>query len=192
MPNLYIIAGCNGAGKTTASFNVLPKALDCEEFVNADEIARGISPFHPEKVAIEAGKIMLRRIDKLIAAKLDFAIETTLTTTTYRQTIREAQSNGYEVTLLFFWLNSEELAIDRVKQRVSEGGHNIPEETIRRRPPRNTEFIRHFLDICDNYMMVDNSNTAYVYIAEKMEGIEVIHSEELFRQLKSTGDEKDR
>lgn len=108
MPNFYIIAGCNGAGKTTASFNILPRILNCDEFVNADEIARGISPFHPERVAIQAGKIMLKRIDELLEEGVDFAIETTLTTYSYQKTIRLAQSKGYEI----FWLNSEELPVN--------------------------------------------------------------------------------
>ena len=133
MPNLYIISGCNGAGKTTASFTVLPEMLGCREFVNADEIARGISPFKPESVAIQAGKIMLNRIEDLLANQMDFAIETTLTTKSYINTIAKAKTLGYQVTLLFFWLNDVELAIERVKTRVSEGGHHIPEEVIRRR-----------------------------------------------------------
>jgi len=191
MPNLYIIAGCNGAGKTTASFTILPKMLDCREFVNADEIARGISPFQPEKVAIKAGKVMLTRIEELLAEETDFAIETTLTTTTYKKTIRRAQDSGYEVTLLFFWLNSEKLAIDRVKQRVKEGGHNIPEETIRRRYHRGIKnLLDIFSDICDNYMIIDNSNEKSVYIAEKMDGNTIIHSPELLKFLKQQADEK--
>lgn len=131
MPELYIIAGCNGAGKTTASFTVLPYTLHCTEFVNSDEIARGLSPFQPEKVAIQAGKIMLSRIEELIQLQENFAIETTLTTLSYQQTIARAQAAGYEVTLIFFWLNDVNLAIERVKLRVKEGGHHIPTETIK-------------------------------------------------------------
>ena len=111
MANLYIISGCNGAGKTTASYTVLPDMLNCKEFINADEIARGLSPFQPEKVAIESGRIMLQRIKDLTAHNLDFAFETTLATKTYTQFIKEAQAKGYFVTLLFFWLNSPELKI---------------------------------------------------------------------------------
>lgn len=133
MPNLYIISGCNGAGKTTASYSVLPDMLDCKEFVNADEIAKGLSPFQPDKVAIEAGRIMLNRINELIKQKVDFAFETTLSARTYRHLIKEAQSNGYFVTLVYFWLSSVDLAIERVRTRVISGGHDIPEETIRRR-----------------------------------------------------------
>ena len=166
---------------------MLPQILQCDEFVNADEIAKGISPFHPERVAIQAGKIMLKRIDELLEEGVDFAIETTLSTFSYQKTIRIAQSKGYVVTLLFFWLNSEELAIDRVKQRVSEGGHNIPEETIRRRYHRGIEYLfRFYLDICDNYIVVDNSNHDHQLIARKSsKGIQV-KDKKLFEQIKST------
>jgi predicted ABC-type ATPase len=131
--NLYIIAGCNGAGKTTASFTVLPEILECKEFVNADEIAKGLSPFQPEKVAFEAGRIMLNRIDELIKKEENFAFETTLSTKTYKQKIQFAKQNGYNTTLLFFWLQNTELAKERVKIRVNEGGHNIPKDVIERR-----------------------------------------------------------
>ncbi len=131
--NLYIIAGCNGAGKTTASLTVLPEVLACEEFVNADEIAKGLSPFHPEDMAIEAGRLMLKRIDTLLAQKKTFAIETTLATRSYKALVERAQEYGYTVTLLFFWLPSPEMAEMRVASRVASGGHNIPKEVIHRR-----------------------------------------------------------
>ena len=101
MPKLYIIAGCNGAGKTTASYTVLPEMLGCKEFVNADEIAKGLSPFNPESVAIEAGRLMLQRMDDLLSEGSDFAFETTLSTRSYVKFIERAQAKGYFVTLLF-------------------------------------------------------------------------------------------
>lgn len=104
--NLYIIAGCNRAGKTTASFTILPEILDCKEFVNADEIAKGLSPFQPEKVAIEAGRIMLKRIDELLEENVKFAFETTLSTKSYKNRILKAKSKGYHITLVFFWLQN--------------------------------------------------------------------------------------
>lgn len=113
--NLYIIAGCNGAGKTTASFTILPEILNCKEFVNADEIAKGLSPFQPEKVSIEAGRIMLKRIDELMASDDNFAFETTLATKSHRSRIIQAQKKGYNVTLLFLWLCDVKLAINRVQ-----------------------------------------------------------------------------
>jgi predicted ABC-type ATPase len=130
MANLYIIGGCNGAGKTTASYSVLPEMLNCKEFVNADEIAKGLSPFQPEQVAIDAGRIMLKRIRELIKNQVDFAFETTLAPKSFVKLISEAQAKGYFVTLVYFWLNSPELAVRRVETRVKLGGHNIPVEII--------------------------------------------------------------
>ena len=130
---LYIISGCNGAGKTTASYTVLPEILDCREYVNADEIAKGLSPFNPESVAIEAGRLMLERIDYLMTAVVSFSIETTLATKSYVNLVRRAHKQGYNVKLLFFWLESPEMAKLRVAERVAKGGHNIPEDVIERR-----------------------------------------------------------
>lgn len=115
-PNLYIIAGCNGAGKTTASFNVLPGILNCREFVNADEIAKGISPFAPETVAIQAGKLMLGRIESLLSENTSFAIETTLATRSYQTLVKRARKKGYRVHLFFFGLESPEAACRRVEK----------------------------------------------------------------------------
>jgi len=120
-PNLHIIAGCNGAGKTTASLTILPDILNCSEFVNADAIAAGLSPFHPENVVIEAGKLMLKRVDFLIESKKDFALETTLFSKNHFQTIKKAQKQGFEITLLFFWLNSIELVRESKNQGFKRG-----------------------------------------------------------------------
>jgi predicted ABC-type ATPase len=106
MAELYIIAGCNGAGKTTASLTILPDILNCKEFVNADSIAAGLSPFSPEGVAWEAGRLMLQRINQLMQERADFAFETTLAARTYVSLIKKARSAGYEITLLYFWLSS--------------------------------------------------------------------------------------
>jgi predicted ABC-type ATPase len=130
---LYVIAGCNGAGKTTASFTILPEILDCKEFINADEIARGISPFQPEKVSFEAGRIMLNRINELLYKNENFAFETTLSTKSFKGKIIEAKEKWFQVILLYFWLKSIQLAKERVKIRVSEGGHDIEPEVIERR-----------------------------------------------------------
>lgn len=157
MPFLYIIAGCNGAGKTTASYTVLPEMLGCREFVNADEIAKGLSPFQPETVSFEAGRIMLNRIRELIEGGGDFAFETTLATKSYLSLIREAQAKGFVVTLVFFWLSSIELAKARVAKRVKEGGHNIPADVIERRYGKGLANLPAFLDIVDNWIVCDNT-----------------------------------
>ena len=186
-PNLYIIAGPNGAGKTTASYTLLPEMLNCLNFVNADEIARGLSPFSPETVDIQAARIMLQRIDELLAQKVDFAIETTLATRSYVQLIKRAQTIGYKVHLLFFYLESPEQAIQRVAQRVSEGGHNIPEEVIRRRFVRGIDnLINLYLPICDSVLVYNNIKTPAQLIARKKnqcENIEVLNTE-MWNQLK--------
>lgn len=172
MPNLFIISGCNGAGKTTASYTVLPELLQIREFVNADEIARGLSPFQPESVSIEAGKIMLRRIGELLSLNRDFAFETTLSTRSFAGLVRKAKEKGYIVNLIYFWLDNVALAIERVKTRVSEGGHNIPEETIRRRYYAGLHnFVNLYSGNVHYWMMIDNSTTDLELIAEGGEGL---------------------
>lgn len=189
MPNLYIIAGCNGAGKTTASFTVLPEMLNCEDFVNADEIARGLSPLKPENAAIEAGRIMLQKINNFIEQGKDFAFETTLATRSYINTIRKAQKKGYEVTLLFFWLDSTDLAIERVKARVSEGGHNIPSNIIVRRYFNGLKNLFNlYIPKTDYWMVFDNSNMAAALIAEGNTDQELtIQNMIIFERLKKLG-----
>jgi len=157
-PNLYIIAGCNGAGKTTASMTLLPEILDCQQFVNADNIAKGLSPFRPESVAFEAGRIMLHRIDELMNAKVDFAFETTLSTRSYQGKVIKAQDMGYNVMLMYLWLPSPEIAVQRVQNRVAEGGHNIPEDVVIRRYHRGiANLLNLYADICDTTIVVDNT-----------------------------------
>ena len=167
-PNLYIIAGPNGAGKTTASYTLLPEMLNCYNFVNADEIARGLSPFSPETVDVQAARIMLQRIDELLAQKVDFAIETTLATRSYVQLVKRAQAIGYKVHLLFFCLESPEQAIQRVAQRVEQGGHGIPEDVIRRRFKKGLNNLVHlFMPICDSVTLWDNTRGEASLIAKQ-------------------------
>ncbi len=184
---LYIIAGCNGAGKTTASFTILPEVLNCKEFVNADEIAKGLSPFQPEKVSFEAGRIMLHRINELLAENENFAFETTLSTRSYKNKIIEAKEKGYRVTLLFFWLQNSELAKERVKIRVTEGGHNIEPEVIERRYIKGIRNLFDiYLPIVDGALIFDNSEGKHELLAEKQTGglLSVIN-EEKFNLLKN-------
>jgi predicted ABC-type ATPase len=157
MPNLYIIAGCNGAGKTTASFTILPEILNCKEFVNADSIAAGLSPFNVESVAFEAGRIMLQRIQQLMEDKEDFAFETTLSTRSYVSLIKKARTNRYKITLLYFWLISPDFAKQRVAKRVRQGGHNIPDEVVERRYYRGiSNLLNLYIPIIDNWTVIDN------------------------------------
>ena len=164
--HLYIISGPNGAGKTTASYSVLPKILQCKEFVNADEIARGLSPFNPESVAIEAGRLMLSRIKELLSRNESFSIETTLATRSYFRLIEKAHQQGYKVTLLYFWLKSPEQAAERVAERVSKGGHNIPKEIIVRRYYEGIDnLFKIYMPIVDTWVLVNNSETPRSIVA---------------------------
>ena len=185
---IFIIAGCNGAGKTTASYTLLPQILGCEEFVNADEIAKGLSPFHPERVPIEAGRLMLERISALMEARTTFALETTLSTRSYESLIKKAHKAGYQVELLFFWLSSPEVAIRRVAKRVSEGGHNIPADVIRRRyfaGIRNLFSI--YSHVVDRWMLIDNNEGRSVVLAESNAGVTKIYDFERFKRIMDYG-----
>lgn len=185
--NLYIISGCNGAGKTTASYTVLPEILECREFVNADEIAKGLSPFNPESVAIEAGRLMLQRIEYLLDKGENFSIETTLATKSYVNLIRKAHERGYYVHLIFFWLESPELAIRRVAERVSKGGHNIPLDVISRRYVLGiNNLFKLFMSKVDLWMIYDNSRTSRVFVAKGGKDIDTeIVSETLYNKIKN-------
>ena len=185
MSNLYIIAGCNGAGKTTASYTILPEVLNCYEFINADEIAKGLSPFKPESVSFEAGRIMLNQIKKHLDAKIDFAIETTLASKHYAGIIEEAKQKGYVINLLFFWLPNIESAKERVRERVENGGHNIPPDVIERRYKRGLfNFFHIFNELADSWMLIDNTERSPQIIAEKRDVL-ICNDIELYNQIKN-------
>lgn len=133
MPRVLVIGGPNGAGKTTAVLKLLPELIGSNEFVNADQIARGLSPFNPEATEMEAGRLMLKRIDELARAQCDFALEATLSARGLAQRLTRLQAEGYTIHLLYLGLRDPELAVGRVRLRVRSGGHSIPEEVIRRR-----------------------------------------------------------
>lgn len=192
MPRLYIISGCNGAGKTTASYSLLPEMLDCSEFVNSDEFAKGLSPFDPSKASIQASRYMLMKIRYLLKKKRDFAVETTLATRTLLKTAKMAQEAGYTITLLYFWLKSPEMAIERVKARVSTGGHDIPVETIIRRYHVGIDYFFHFYSpICERWILADNSQIPFRVIAEgSKDEVINIRDEETYRKIKAIADEK--
>jgi predicted ABC-type ATPase len=185
MRNLFIIAGPNGAGKTTASYTILPDMLDCREFVNADEIARGLSPFQSDKAGIDAGRLMLHRIKELIKHKSEFAFETTLSTRSYVNTIIKSKESGYFVTLVFFWLNSPALAIERVRNRVLEGGHDIPVDIIKRRYYSGVKNLFNlYIPISDYWMIIDNSENPFKFIAEGNSNIEKqIHDNDTWSKI---------
>lgn len=184
MPTLFVIAGCNGAGKTTLSKNLLPDYLGVKEFVNADEIARGLSPFNPEGVAFAAGRIMLERIRGLAADKTDFAIETTLATKVYAPLFKELRQKKYEIVLLFVYLSSTKEAIRRVKKRVSMGGHNIPKEVVERRFKRGLKYFNTiYLQLADRVIVVDNTFADPVFVAEKKKKELIIFETEVWNNI---------
>jgi predicted ABC-type ATPase len=189
---IYIISGCNGAGKTTASFTILPELLGCKEFINADEIAKGLSPFQPEKVAFEAGRIMLKRIDELLELEENFAFETTLASKIYKRKIEEAKTKGFKITLLFFWLSSIELAKERVKTRVNEGGHNIDDVVIERRYKNGIRnLFKLYLPIVDEAYIYDNSKGIPEILATKLIGADInILNDKLFGKIIIENDRK--
>jgi predicted ABC-type ATPase len=167
MPTMYVISGCNGAGKTTASYTILSEMLQCRDFVNSDEIARGISPFDLSHAAIDAGRVMLKRIKGLTDTKEDFALETTLAVRSYASLIEKTKKKGYEIMLVYFWLKSPDLAVERVQSRVIAGGHSIPENVIRRRywsGIRNLFNI--YMPLSDRWLLINNSEIPSSLIAE--------------------------
>ena len=158
MPKLYIIAGPNGAGKTTFAKEFLPNHAKCSNFVNADLIALGLSPFTPSQVSIRAGKLLLAEIDKFIERKVDFAFESTLAGKAYVNLIKEAKAKEYFVHIVFLWIPSDVLAKERIKQRVKQGGHHVPDADVQRRLGRS---LKNFLDLysslADAWDIVNNS-----------------------------------
>lgn len=186
MPKLYIISGCNGAGKTTASYALLPEMLGCSQFVNSDEFAKSLSPFSPDSASIHASKLMLLKINYLFQRHETFAIETTLATRSLKRMIDYAKKEGYEVTVLYFWLNSPDLAVERVKARVAAGGHNIPEETIRRRYIVGLQYFFHdYIPISDRWILADNSEIPFRVVAEGRKDGMIIKDSKTYDRIKA-------
>lgn len=165
MATVYVIAGPNGAGKTTFATEFLPEFVDCREFLNADLIAAGLSPFAPETQNLRAGRLLLERIQELFSARVDFAFETTLAGRSYARMLKTFRQEGYRVVLFFLWLPSVELAVSRVAMRVRQGGHHIPEADIRR---RYTAGLRNFFglyrSVLDAWWLYDASELPPVLI----------------------------
>jgi len=156
--NLIVIAGPNGSGKSTTAPSLLKGTLQVTEFVNADLIAQGLSGFQPEGAVFHAGRVMLERIHYLAKKRVDFAFETTLASRTFASWIEELSKTGYAVNLVFLWLPNEDFAVDRVTERVRMGGHDVPEETIRRRYHAGLyNFFKLYRRLANKWYFYDNS-----------------------------------
>ena len=172
-PQIFVLAGPNGTGKTTSANVVLPEWLQVDEFVNADLIARGLAPFAPERVAIEAGRLMLKRLHQLREQRATFAFETTLASRSFRPFLLDAKDLGYIVRILFIYLDSPDLAVKRVQTRFAQGGHSVPEIDIRRRYQRGLEnFFSFYNSLADAWTICDNSTSELVIVATKDVGQE--------------------
>ena len=187
--HLYIISGCNGAGKTTACEVLLPEVFRIETFLNADIMAAIINPKSPESVALQAGRKMLVEIEKALEDNLDFVIETTLATKSYVNLIKKAQGADYEVVLIYFWLADTDMAIKRVARRVEKGGHNIPDEVIERRYKNGLKnLLNLFIPLVDKWLLFDNSDYTDGHprrIAERLpNGSVIIEDTEIWEKIK--------
>ena len=183
-PSLYIIAGPNGAGKTTFARKFLPDYVECLEFVNADLIADGISPFAPGRAAIQAGRIMLEQIHLLSSHRRDFGFETTLAGKTYVKLLRDLKNSGYCIHLFFLWIANINLALERIATRVRCGGHDIPEVVVRRRFNKSLfNFFNPYQPLVDSWTIFDNSTDAPQMIALGESGKRVIIEPNLFDTL---------
>lgn len=153
-----MLGGPNGAGKTTAASVLLPEQVFIDQFVNADVIARGITPFAPEKSAIEAGRIMLKRMRDLRERRETFSFETTLSSRSFAPFLRKAKQMGYRVNVLYIWISNSEVCVNRVGVRVKQGGHHVPRETVLRRYDRGlVNFFELYMPLANSWLLCDNS-----------------------------------
>ncbi len=183
--NIYVIAGPNGSGKTTFAREFLPDYAQCPQFINSDLIAQGLSPFQPERAAIKAGKLVLEEIKDLAHKGVDFGFETTLSGRTYERHFRVFKKKGCRLHLFFLWVPHESLAIERIKNRVAEGGHDVPEMDVRRRFQRSiVNFFQIYSLLADRWVFFNNSGIRPAPIAKKADkGLEIFNKE-LWRAIK--------
>lgn len=183
-PKVYILAGPNGSGKSTFARLFLPDYADCKEFVNADLIAAGLSPFNPEGRAIQAGRLMLERIETLAAAGVDFGFETTLAGRGYTTLLRSLRERGYRVHLFFLWLPNPEMALARVKERVRLGGHSVPADVIRRRYSRGVaNLFRTYDPLLHAWIIFENSGRAPEIVAMSVDGNRLVLDRSTFSKI---------
>lgn len=183
-PNVYIIAGPNGAGKTTFAREFLPYYADCKNFINADLIAQGVSPFSPSTAAFRAGRLMLDEIARCARRGADFGFETTLSGYSHLKLGRDLKKVGYQLRIFYLWVPTVELALSRVEERVLKGGHDVPESVVRRRFGRSIKnFLAHYSHLADTWTLFNNSGrtpSIMAYVADKKP---CIIEEEQYKEL---------
>jgi len=185
-PTIYVIAGCNGAGKTTFAKEFLPREVKCLRFFNADEIARGLSPLQPSAGAAKAARLLLGEVHDAIQSCQTFGLETTLSGLTYVRTFVNAREQGYAIKLFYLWLPSPTVAIRRVRERVHKGGHSVPVADIRRRYSRSLlNLARHYLPLSDEWTIFDNSGREPRVVADGTGSHARVMDEPLYRQILS-------
>jgi predicted ABC-type ATPase len=182
--NVYIIAGANGSGKTTFAKKFLPDYAKCQNFVNADLIAQGLSPFSPRAAAIKAGKLVLEQIRNLAGKNVDFAFETTLSGKSYIAFLRELREKGYSINIFFLWVPNAELALSRIKDRVAAGGHNVPAVDVRRRFHRGLyNFLTYYKQLSDTWLLFNNADAVPQLIAREKNGKTEVINKDLFEKI---------
>lgn len=183
-PQVYIIAGPNGSGKTTFAMEFLPKYANCPTFINADTIARGLSGFSPDAVALKAGRILLEQIETYAAKRIDFAFETTLSGTNYLLRLRDLKKEGYLTHLFFLWIPDVQLSLARIASRVKMGGHDIAEKVVRRRFHKGIHnFFQDYRAVVNSWMVFDNSGSTPRPIAEEKLGVLKIFDKSLYERI---------
>jgi predicted ABC-type ATPase len=183
-PTVYIVAGPNGAGKTTFAREFLPRYADCPNFLNADLIAQGISPFAPESAAFRAGRMLMSEIQRLAKRNVDFGFENTLSGKTQLRLLRSLKGQGYGVYIFFLWLMSLEISLSRIEERVIRGGHDVPEPVVRRRFHRClANFLAHYRPLADSWILFDNSGPAPEVIALRHQDAPIIMKPEIYESL---------
>jgi len=181
---IYIIAGSNGSGKTTFAKKFLPDYARCRHFVNSDLIAEGLSPFSPQVAAMKAGRLVIERINDLAKKGLDFGFETTLAGKSYINRLKHLKKNGYSLHLFFLWIPSVELAMARIKDRVADGGHNVPAQDVRRRFARGIRnLFKYYRPLLDSWILLNNASTIPDPIAKEKENQLTIINEDLFANI---------
>jgi predicted ABC-type ATPase len=190
-PTVYVIAGSNGAGKTTFATEFLPDFVNCREFLNADLIAAGLSPFAPETQNIRAGRLLLTRIKELTAAKETFGFETTLSGRGAVRLFKKMRTDGYRVVLFFLWLPSPDMAVARVRTRVRQGGHNVPELVVRRRYGTGlSNFFQLYWPLSHIICLLDGSEFPQKRVAYEKEGRLQVFDLPLFEKIERSAKEK--